>query len=230
LSAILKALRKIEKASSGEDQAPSFSKNLDPKKVIHRRARKALFLRRLVSVLVPFLILASVVVLVFTLKSFLPGSTVFLSPVSRVHGEEEKDTKLRAQEQKRESHQEPEKIPKERTDPRIRAAMESSPGSSSLKARSSAPGENSEAHAAYRGGERPSIPTEPRLQDKPTPSLELQAIVWSDDPASCFAVINGRIVRPGGMVDGVSVVEIDKETVSLKLGEKTWTLRMLEGD
>jgi hypothetical protein len=43
-------------------------------------------------------------------------------------------------------------------------------------------------------------------------------------------VINGRIVRSGGMVAGVSVVEISKDAVSLKLGDKTWTMRMLEGD
>ena len=220
MSAILKALKKIDRESSGEVRPQPFSKNLDPKKVIHQRVRKEWFLRRLVSVLVPLLFVASVIVPVMAVKSFLPGSTVFLPPLSQVHGEEEKGGEPGV----------PEELSREPTAPAARAALESATGPSQLQEPLFAFSGNPMKEAAYSDLERSPLPAETLSRAEENPALELQAIVWSDDPASCFAVINGRIVRSGGMVDGVSVIEIRKEAVSLKLGEKTWTLRMLEGD
>lgn len=59
------------------------------------------------------------------------------------------------------------------------------------------------------------------------PELKLQAIVWSESPENCFAVINGVIVRVGGKVDGVSVIQIEADSVSLKSGQRTWKIRMM---
>jgi hypothetical protein len=108
--------------------------------------------------------------------------------------------------------------------------LESSSGSSPGQDRPYTSKQNLETSSARKATGKPLLPAETRSQSEPHPALELQAIVWSDDPASCFAVINGRIVRSGGMVAGVSVIGIYKEAVSLKLGDKTWTMRMLEGD
>ena len=52
--------------------------------------------------------------------------------------------------------------------------------------------------------------------------LELQAIAWSDDTGSRIAVINSRIVREGGAVEGVSVVRINPDGVVFKNGGETW--------
>ena len=230
MSAILKALRKIEQESSGEIQAPSFSKNLDAKKAIHQRARKAWLLRRLASVLIPVLVLGAIIGLALAFKPFLLGSNPFSSPVSQVHGEEQKAAGPPAPEQRKEYGQAPERAFKAQTAPRENTVSEPSTGSSPGKDRPAASRKSSEAETTHRDAGIPSLLAESRSQAEPGPVLELQAIVWSDDPPSCFAVINGRIVRSGGTVDGVSVVEIGQEAVSLKLGDKTWTMRMLEGD
>lgn len=59
------------------------------------------------------------------------------------------------------------------------------------------------------------------------PELKLQAIVWSESPENCFAVINGVIVRVGGKVEGVSVTEIGTDYVSFKSGQRTWKTKMM---
>jgi hypothetical protein len=52
--------------------------------------------------------------------------------------------------------------------------------------------------------------------------LELQAIAWSTDPKSRLAVVNGKIVREGGTVEGVIVTHIGKDDVFFKKGREEW--------
>ena len=52
--------------------------------------------------------------------------------------------------------------------------------------------------------------------------LELQAIAWSSDPESRIAVINSRIVREGGSVEGVFVTNIGKDEVIFRKGGEEW--------
>ena len=222
MSAILKALRKIEQEASGETPLQSFSKNLDPREVIRRRAREAWILRRLMSFLSPALFVAALIVLGIAFKPLLPGVGSFFPPPSAVRGGEEKAVERPAPDKKTASAGAPGRLPQERT----------APSGTAYTAESSSPVITAQRRpsAAVEGSDTSPILAQPSLHAEPGPPLELQAIVWSDDPASCFAVINGRIVRSGGMVDGVSVVEIGKEAVSLRLGRRTWTLRILEGD
>ena len=75
--------------------------------------------------------------------------------------------------------------------------------------------------------------TPPALQTKRAPSefpgdseFKLDALVWSNNPKSRFAVINGRIVRAGETVKGASITEIQRDYVALKSGNRTWELRL----
>ncbi len=52
--------------------------------------------------------------------------------------------------------------------------------------------------------------------------LKLQAIAWSSDPESRIAVINGRIVREGGSVEGVFVTNIGKDEIIFRKGGEEW--------
>jgi len=74
---------------------------------------------------------------------------------------------------------------------------------------------------------QPSPPMEPRRSETIIRDLELQAIVWSEDPGSCSAMINGRLVRLGGEVGGFTVNEIGRNYVYLKSGFRTGKLRMI---
>ena len=230
MSAILKALKKIEQESSGDVQAQVFSKNVDAKKVINQRARKTWILRRLAGVLVPVLVLGALIGLALAFKPFFPTVALFLSPVSKGHGEEKKVEDLRAPERREYYGQAPEGAFEEQTLRTESPVPGPSTGPAPVRGRPAVSRKSFDARTTYGDTGTPSLRAEALSQAEAGPALELQAIVWSDEPASCFAVINGRIVRSGGMVDGVSVVEIGKEAVSLKLGDKTWTMRMLEGD
>jgi pSer/pThr/pTyr-binding forkhead associated (FHA) protein len=57
-------------------------------------------------------------------------------------------------------------------------------------------------------------------------SFKLEMIAWSENAKSRFAVVNGRIVRIGTSIDGVSVEEIGKAHVALRSEKQEWELRL----
>jgi hypothetical protein len=107
LSAILKALRKIELESSSEVLGRSFPNKIDAGRVINQRAKNEWVFRRLVRVFIPVLVLAAAVLLVIAFKPSLSKDPVFFSPVPQVHGEEEKVKDLPAPARRREYAQAP---------------------------------------------------------------------------------------------------------------------------
>jgi hypothetical protein len=74
---------------------------------------------------------------------------------------------------------------------------------------------------------RPVAAIEARKSEAFIPDLELQAIVWSEDPKSCSAMINGRLVRSGEQVGGFTVDEIGRNYVSVNSGLRSGKLRMV---
>ncbi len=55
--------------------------------------------------------------------------------------------------------------------------------------------------------------------------FRLEAIVWSNNPESRFAVINGSILREGGAVDGVTVTAIERNSVRIRSGNDVGEIR-----
>jgi len=203
LSAILKALKRIEQESSGQVRNPSISRKLDAKKALNQRARKSWLLRRLSAALGLVLVLAAGIVLGFAYGPSLLKGSLSSPNLSDLPKDGEKEKMLSAPERRGQSAD-------------TRPLISQGPP---------------RARTTQRRMESPPPPR--GVEQKETqapPVLELQAIVWSDDPEACFAVINGHIVRANGMVDGVNVTEISQDAVSLKQGEKVWKIRMLEGD
>jgi hypothetical protein len=54
--------------------------------------------------------------------------------------------------------------------------------------------------------------------------LKLQALAWFNDASKRMAVINSRIVREGGSVDGFQVTQIRRQDVVVSDGKKSWRL------
>lgn len=52
--------------------------------------------------------------------------------------------------------------------------------------------------------------------------LEIQAIAWSSEPESRIAVINSRIVREGGSVEGVNITNIGKDEIIFRKEGEEW--------
>jgi hypothetical protein len=63
--------------------------------------------------------------------------------------------------------------------------------------------------------EKANPPVERPLQApaKPSPSLNISAIVWYEEPSRRFAMINGLIVTEGSLVEGMKVEEIYPDRV-----------------
>ena len=54
------------------------------------------------------------------------------------------------------------------------------------------------------------------------PRLQLQAIAWSEQAKDRIAVINGSLVREGGQVKGVTIIEIGVDVVVFEEGGRRW--------
>jgi hypothetical protein len=54
--------------------------------------------------------------------------------------------------------------------------------------------------------------------------LKLQAIAWSPDPEKRIGVINDRVVKEGGSIDGIVVNHIGQDQVVVQEGGQTWKI------
>jgi len=207
LSAILKALRRVENESVQRSETLPVSKQLDARKAIRNQYTKKWTTRKLLTVLLPLLTVPIVIWLGFSYKpSLLSNSSTA--------------------------------VLKSNASPSNRSAETREPTSENSRKRSEAgsPGASlsNEARAPSRGApnkEKKAAPDAPLAQKEGVPvqgpEFKLQAIVWSEVAESRFAVINGVIVRAGGMIEGVSVTDIEKDYVSFKSGQRTWKMRMM---
>jgi hypothetical protein len=50
----------------------------------------------------------------------------------------------------------------------------------------------------------------------------VMAIAWSNDPSRRIAVVNGRITKEGGSVDGYNVTRIRKDDIIVNDGSQSW--------
>ena len=76
---------------------------------------------------------------------------------------------------------------------------------------------------AERAARRPTAGSKPAdIQFFDDPRLQLQAIAWSAQAKDRIAVINGSLVREGGQVKGVTVIEIGLDEVAFEEGGRRW--------
>lgn len=208
MSSILKALRKVESESVQADNAqPSLAKKVDPRRVIRSRQGESRVWGKLLLLGMPALTLALALWVAFQYGSFavLKPSTA----ASRL-SEPEKPTATQEEEirgdlQRHEQPDPPQPVYAREKNPTSKTASEKEKAST-MPAKTPLTQEDSSVEG---------------------PELKLQAIVWSESPENCFAVINGVIVRVGGRVEGVSVTEIGMDYVLFKSGQRTWKMRMM---
>lgn len=199
MSAILKALRRVEEESVQPSESPPVTKKLDAKKAIRDQYRKAWTTQKLLMLGLPLLTLALVIWVFLTYGPFLipSSSTAEVKPEPPAVKPSSKQEEPVSQGRKK----------------RRQAVSTSAAG---VKEEAAAP------RGASKGEKKAQ--EAPSVED---PEFKLQAIVWSEVPESRFAVINGVIVRAGGRIEGVSVSEIGKDHVTFKSGERTWTMKMM---
>ncbi len=197
MSSILQALKKLDDTSPAPGKETSDRKQ-EMKRLIHRRAKGPWLIRRLLPLLV---ILTGLTALGWWLTD---SGTVPVDPVK--------------QEVKREVNTPPKKkaagVPSKKwTEPL------------GLKAKGFQPPVRNTTGRVENKPERIVTPPK-KTRDTPEAfrGLSLEGIVWNDDAGKRQALINGRGVKEGDTIKGVAIIEITKEWVRLKAGEKKWRL------
>jgi hypothetical protein len=229
LSAILKALRKIENQSSEQGPDLSLTKKLDTKRAMNQRVRKTWLLHRAATLLGFILVLTAAVVIGLAYMSFLPKGPVSSPAISETPKGKDALVLARGSEKPRQEKQRPAAV--ENRISKARRAVEGEPAALSVsKVPAPVPEERVKQRTAQRRADPSPSRTENASQESAEPVLELQAVVWSDDATSRFVVINGNIVRAGGKVEGVTVTDIGKNSVSLKFQGRSWTMKMMGAD
>lgn len=208
MSSILKALKKIEDKSLPRDGGQSLLEKIDTKRAINQRARGRWIFKKI--------LLGSTLLLVVA------GSAWFLL-LNRSHVAEifsprpmpQKDTR----EGLRTSALSP---PIQKPNPEIL----SSPAA--IRPESERPTVSQQEttvtttniEAVKRVTPDPQAPKVQQEKVAPTgmdeSRFKLEAIVWSSNPDSRFAVIDGRIVRSGGIVDDITITHIDRDYVAFR--------------
>lgn len=207
MSAILKALRRVENESVQRSETPPVSKKLDAREAIRSEYRKRWTSQKILMVLLPVL---SLTILVWVIMAYRP----FLIPKAATPPVNSNGTLAT-----------PSAKTREPPSGEGRKRSEARPPDAPPVKEESAP-----LRGAREKEKKPAVDYPPAQKEGPSfeaPDFKLQAIVWSEVPENRFAVINGVIVRAGGMIEGVSVTEIGKDDVSFKSGQKIWKMKMM---
>lgn len=234
MSSILKALRKAEEKEPRATGTESWSHEFDTAQALRKQARRSRGVRTGFVVLLGIVLVAVGGWFLYDQRSvigrFVSGSSA-TSPVAGTQARQAKASSLED-----EDPQGPRRSTKvqahgralSETAPGKPASVEPSPEKTRPvveKAAVHVPSPPVEPEPAPLQG-RESIPVrEARTRAMDLENYRLEAIVWSSNPASRFAVINGQIVRAGGDLDGLSVTAIERDGVKVRSDEGTGELR-----
>ena len=234
MSSILKALRKAEEKEPRATGTESWSHEFDTAQALRKQARRSRGVRTGFVVLLGIALVAVGGWFLYDQRSVIGRFVSRSSATSPGVGPQDRQAK--ASSPADEDPQGPGRSTKAQA--RARALSEPAAGKpASTKPSLDKPRPVVEKAAVHV----PSPPVEPEpapLQvQEPTPVQEartramdlanyrLEAIVWSSNPGSRFAVINGQIVRAGGDLDGLSVTAIERDGVKVRSDEGTGELR-----
>jgi hypothetical protein len=221
LSSILKALKKLESETTEFSEEPFLPQKIDRKRAFGQRAKESWLYERLLSISICTVILILGAWFVFNRETLLVAKRAPQTPSIETParpGATSSDPLPRATPLDAALSTPP--LETLREGPAAAPeGMPSEPISAPLESASMAEPQSSAA-----------IPLEgQRVSESPATqivqsNLKLEAIVWSNKAESRFAVINGRIVRAGGVVDGIVVTEIGRDYVSLRSGRQNWKM------
>jgi type II secretory pathway component PulC len=196
---------------------------VDPRKTFCLRIRRAWFIRRALTLLFVLFVLVSSG---WALSKFLPrisrGPAPEIKPSAET-GDETRATQIALEK----SEQMDDHVAAEKVESAERVRWSNTDEAGYITSRGK----------TARKGPRDIRPEKQRSQRLPTGvqeispvsadlTFKLEALVWSTNPESRFAVISGQIVKVGQSIRGASVTEIERDYVALKSGDQTWQLRI----
>ena len=217
MSSILRALRKLEEQSLQGNQLQTWPDTGNRKEAINARIKRIRRVNRFLAVSLACIIILGTFWYLFSQKPIETKRIIPGIPSSQSDGKEA-DPSIIPMKERDQGETKP--VRKKETD--------------TIQALGSPKKESHEPDLFERKvsplKEREKVITKDKEQgisQKPMPSekadgsdLELQAIVWSDDPAERIAVIDGKIVREGESVGEFSILRIETDAVFVRRGEE----------
>lgn len=226
MSSILKALKKVEGESPRLDVSPTLPQKIDTKRAVNQRVRGTWLFNRVLTVVVVVVILGVGTWFVFGNQDLWVRKERSVPPVASKPAVETQAASL--QPDAKDVNREPMKEI-------VREAAPKVPAPSSEKAARVEPVQREETplvNSPTKPG-RPAGAENTRPQGVDASSggqsdearYKLEAIVWSNNSESRFAVINGQIVRAGGAVGGLSVLEIGRDHLAVRSAGRDWKMK-----
>lgn len=227
MSTILDALRKVERETAQRAQEPSSLPEMPLARVLAEKRNRKVFRQLLIVITILFLA-GTGVTITLGYRSFSSKDNVSLPKIAAVPRKDKEINPPPVPVRQREEVPKPAKVVKKPDSEPERLTKKEEPISLPPIDETALPvTAKAVQKTAPQVLPRPSPPVETRKTEALIPDLELQAIVWSENPESCSAMINGRLVRLGGEVGGFTVDEIGRNYVSVKSGFRSGKLRMI---
>jgi hypothetical protein len=226
LSTILDALRKVERETAQQSQQPVSLSDMPLARVLAEKRNRKVFRQLVIALTILFLVGTGVTITlghkIFSSKGAVSSPKVAEAP------KKAKEVKVSTVPvRQREEASKPANVVKKPAPEPERMVKKEEPISLPSRNETTLPVLAKPLQKpAPQISTRPAVAIETRRSEAPIPDLELQAIVWSEDPKNCSAMINGRLVRSGEQVGGFTVDEIGPNYVSVKSGLRGGKLRM----
>ncbi len=220
MSSILKALKKID-SRKAETELPIWPYGINDRESMSRHTNRTRHRHKILGILIVVCTVALAGKLYFgsrnTLESIAPGPDLSVkSALPTVSGEKPKTDRLRA-----ESRGTP-TTNRLRNEANTEPKTEPAPPSPTAAFRSPPP--HTTPDTSHAEAVSDAAIEAPRTAPKDNAGLILQALVWSEQPEDRFVVINGSILREGGVINGSVISGIESDYVTVRSDGTTWRL------
>ena len=222
MSKILKSLKQLDEATSSLKKQTSDEK-LEMKRMVNRKVKstwlKNRFLPVLLVILLPGVIWAGISLGAFFLAQKpvkpLPVPTVYHSGAMSTSEAGIKQTGIKETDKKKET-----------------VSMLKMPSVVYLPQKGRAtvngaksPAYNAEVPLGFPAGEQRTVPQSTKLAERiPVPGVNFEGIIWDIDPAKRYALISGEYLKEGESKNGITLLRIRRDSITLKEGDRQWML------
>jgi hypothetical protein len=224
----LDALKKAEKESPRLDVSPSLPKRIDTQRAVNQRVRGTWLFRRGLTAGVVILLVGAGLWFVLGSKDLWVQKE---SPASPPASKAPAGTRVASPESgdRSTAGEDRQEIPREPAPKALAPSGEKGARVEPVRKDESGPVRpqgKTQKPAGAENNRRQAVEVSSPVQAQGDESrYKLEAIVWSNNAESRFAVINGQIVRGGGAVGGLSVLEIGRDHVEVRSGGRAWKMR-----
>lgn len=211
MSSILRALRKLEADSNREQD----SSTIKTKQSLSRKTGISRDTYRLLSIILAVMLTAAAAWIILNSSKAPPETKIKEQSLEKPAAVSQQQSPSLKTESKNESQLSPGS--REQSQPKSATAALATE-------KTTQPGTERTAEAA-RPEDKAGTQNELTRQTEHTQFI-LKGVLWSDKPGRRVALINDQYLNEGDVIDGATVIKIERRAVTLQAGEKEWIIRV----